>query len=115
MLLLEVEVKAGRKDESRSAAVELAHEAGLVGLLVGSQLARPVEEPPAPSVGAPVLPAVEPAPVPGDLSVRSFMGVLGTDCNTVWIEYFSGNTKHYLVKIDVTPIVEKTLASKKRG
>lgn len=61
MLLLEVEVEAGRQHERGSAAAELTHEARLVGLLVGRQLARPVEYAPAPRAGAAVLPAVEPA------------------------------------------------------
>lgn len=64
MLLLEVEVEAGRQHERRAAAAELAHEARLVGLLVGGQLAGPVELSPATRVPAPVLPAVEPAARP---------------------------------------------------
>lgn len=61
MLLLEVQVESGRQDERRPAAVELAHEARFVGLLVSGQLARPVELPTAPRVAATVLPAVVPA------------------------------------------------------
>lgn len=61
VLLLEVEVEAGCQHKRRPAAAELAHEPRLVGLLVGGQLARPVELPAAPRMGAAVLPAVEPA------------------------------------------------------
>lgn len=75
VLLLEVEVEARCQDKRRSAAAELAHEPSLVRLLVGRQLARPVELPPAPRVGTAVLPAVEPA-VPEGAKVLGSTGPL---------------------------------------